>query len=175
MPHTTNWYTQLLTLTVAAACLWVATACTENSDAPIYESDVPVYKRIMPLDPCPNDINEYPFKENQPALPYEERLPHAERVLEEIVLPTLDKEGGLPWFSVDAYRSARFTWTWLGSEWDGVVIIRVQYHATDAQLSKLPPENRIPHCIEGVPVHIVTNQPSAEATIRDYEEPETQN
>ncbi len=172
---TTNWQAKALTLFIAALALWLTAACTENSDAPIYESDVPVYKRIMPLNPCPNDINEYRSLDHQPALPYEERLPHAEKVLEEIVLPTLAREGGLPWHTVDAYLSRRFSTTWLDYEWEGVVIIQVEYFATDVQLSHLPPENRIPHCIEGVPVHFITDKPEVEATIRDYEEPETQN
>ena len=175
MPHTTNWYIQLLTLTVAAACLWLATACTENSDAPIYEGDVPVYKRIMPLDPCPNDINEYPSGENQPALSDGARLPYAQKVMEEHLIPILDKEGGPIWQMVTPYRIRDWPSIAVFDEWEGVVIIEGVFYSDDVQLSQLPPENRIPHCIEGVPVHFITNQPWAEATIRDYEEPDTQN
>ena len=171
---TTNWQTKALTLFIAAVALWLTAACG-NGDAPIYESDVPVYKRIMPISPCPDDINEDPGMENPSALPYEERLPYAEMVLEEHVIPRLDREGGPPWFSVDASRIKGRSLGDVVRSWDDEVIIRIAYFGTDAQLSQVPPENRIPHCFMGVPIHILTNLPSMQATGRDYQEPETEN
>ncbi len=172
---TQNWQTKALTLFIAAAALGLATACTENSDPPIYESDVPVYKRIMPHYPCPDDINEYPFLDNQPALSDGARLPYAQKVMEEHLLPMLEREGGPIWQSVTPYWIRDWFSSAVFDEWEGTVIIEVVFYSDDVQLSQLPPENRIPHCIKGVPVHFITNQPWAEATIRDYEEPETQN
>ena len=46
MPHTTNWYIQLLTLTFAAACLWLATACGNNG------ARYAIGDRITPSAPC---------------------------------------------------------------------------------------------------------------------------
>ena len=51
--NTRNWQIKILTLCMAAIALCLTGACGDS-----FPGEEPVARRIMPADPCPNDINE---------------------------------------------------------------------------------------------------------------------
>ena len=128
----------------------------------------------MPLEPCPNDINEAP---GDPTLSPSQRLDlKIERVwaildkYESLIFePTSDKgdvSAANPGYAtyefdvsklLDEYKRLK-----LLDEYERLrykVFIGLSFVTDDADQSKLPPEERIPHCLEGVPVHFLTNRP----------------
>ena len=161
-----NWPIKALIIVAAAAAVLVAAvACGEDPDPSIYVSNVPIYKRIMPYYPCPNDINDYRGLDHKPALVDSERLPYAKKVLKEHIHPILNQEGGPIWHSTSPYWVRDWSSTAEHDEWENTVIIEIEYYVSDVELAQFPEKHRVPHCIKGVPVHIITNQPWIEATI----------
>ena len=147
-----NWQIKILTLCMAAFALCLTAACGES-----YPDEEPVIKRIMPMGSCPNDINEAP---DNPELTYKQevelKFERAGEVLNKYhsLLTGRDdtSQVSLGYFSSEdrifPYRADSYT-----------VFIDIWFVTNDVDQSKLPPEERIPHCLEGVPVHFLTNQP----------------
>ena len=125
----------------------------------------PVMKRIMPLEPCPNDINEAP---GDPILSSLQRLDlkieRAKAILdkyESLIVRAAEVAGDFSGLSVDR---AKYEYDFLklldaDEPLEYKTFIEVWFATDDVDQSKLPPEERIPHCLEGVPVHFLTNRP----------------
>ena len=152
---------KLLLLLMATACLGLVAACGES--VPI-EYEYPVYKRIMPLEPCPNDINAVDTdSKSELRLRYDvaeevflenELLFYGEGLRVSGVYPDYGRavfEGEITPFLYDEGHVAK-------------AFILVTIVADELDQSELPLEKRIPHCLEGVPVHFLTNQPIVYAT-----------
>ena len=146
---------------MATACLGLVAACGES--VPI-EYEYPVYKRIMPLEPCPNDINAVDTdSKSELRLRYDvaeevylknESLFYAQGLKVSVASPDYGRavfEGEITPFSYDEGHI-------------GKAYIQVEVVAEELDQSELPPGERIPHCLEGVPVHFLTNQPIVYAT-----------
>ena len=152
---------KLFLLLMATACLGLVAACGES--VPI-EYEYPVYKRIMPLEPCPNDINAVDTdSKSELRLRYD--------VAEEVFLENelLFYGEGLRVSGVyPDYGRAVFEGEFMPFSYDeghiGKAFILVMIVADELDQSKRRPENRIPHCLDGFPIHFLTNQPIAFAT-----------
>ena len=180
MPHTTNWYIQLLTLTVAAACLWLATACGKD-----YSIEYPSNGlRIISSERCENDAllvpsrefvqlanEQAPIKTSYPTDEYLRTLPgydeasdaQTERIgrelkrVEEVLDTYRERLERYPYY-YGAHAASHYAWpdghySWDGPQTDGVFVQVYLDHLVDPRT--VPPEDRIPGCIAGVPVHIV--------------------
>ena len=117
------------------------------------------------MEPCPNDINEAP---EDPTLSPSQRLDlkieRAKAILDKyeslIFEPTSDK--GDVSAANPGYAPYEFDVSKLLDEYERLrykVFIGLSFVTDDADQSKLSPEERIPHCLEGVPVHFLTNRP----------------
>ena len=173
---TINWQTKALTLFIAAAALWLATACTK--EYPItYPSDG---LRIISAEPCEIDVplvpspefirlreREDPDNEKFPtwdsfrSLPgyYEAQDERSKRIKSEVqriddVLETYrDRLRRYPYFG-GSLVGLHFTWD--GALTDRFIVEVYLDHLVDPRT--VPPEDRIPGCIAGVPVHIVVGR-----------------
>ncbi len=125
----------------------------------------PVMKRIMPLEPCPNDINEAP---GDPTLsPLQRRdlkIERAETIWHKFIkvnlgMSYLDTSGSGVSYAQYEYDLLKLRGAYAPLKYK--IFIEVWFATDDADQSKAPPEERIPHCLEGVPVHFLTNQPYA--------------
>ena len=176
---TINWQTKALTLFIAAAALLLATACGKEY-AITYPSDG---LRIISSDrwePCENEKPLKPSREfvqlaNQQdpiqtsyptdaflrTLPgYEEAMdawgerliPERERVYEALLVH-INRLERYPHF-----RSSTVAWqfTWGDIVTDKLIVEIHLHHLVDPRT--VPPEDRIPGCIAGVPVHIVVGK-----------------
>ena len=165
---TTNWQTKALTLFIAAAALSLATACTTHYPI-IYPVDG---IRIISSEPCEIDVPLVPSQEyveleeqlkqlgddvDYMALreiregAYEARYARLEleykRILD--VLRTYkDLFMKYPYFDLAAVEGMR---TWDGQLTDKLVVVVYVAHLVDPRT--VSPEDRIPDCIAGVPVH----------------------
>ena len=150
--NTRNWQIKVLTLCMAAIALCMTGACGDS-----FPGEEPVAKRIMPADPCPNDINEVP---DNPRLSTREELDLKFDRVQEVI----DKYDSLLFSREDIavlsggyfpYEERPYSF-----KVDGyTVFIQIRLVHDDVEQRDLPPEKRIPHCLEGVPVHFLTNQP----------------
>ena len=152
---------KLLLLLIVVTYLGLVAACGES--VPI-EYEYPVYKRIMPLEPCPNDINAV-----------DTNLRHELKARYERAKEVFDKNYSLFWSeglkvnqASPDYGRAVFEGEFMPFSYDeghiGKAFILVMIVADELDESKRPPENRIPHCLDGFPIHFLTNQPIAFAT-----------
>ena len=169
---TTNWQTKALTLFIAAVALWFATACEGNPTVP---------KVITPSAPCGDNYGPLvPSRElqhlsgrddwvegrissqdwNQAVMARNERL----RPEEDRVRAILDK-------NLDLIRRHRFHHP-DGNGWVrgwGVKPIQTEtelmtdkhaiflYVSEYVDQSRFPPDERIPECMDGIPVHFEIN------------------
>ena len=152
---TQNWQTKALTLFIAAAALWLATACGEPASI---EEEISVYMRVMPKEKCPDDINDLNqsvdwkmerafevIRRNDGWLHAQEEVGHLY-----VGVMAVEPDKTLRMFGLlDQYFSSRSS---------HVVVIEVWFAEDYVDQSTLPPEERIPHCLEGFPVHFLTNQ-----------------
>ena len=178
---THTWQTKALTLFIAAlAVLWLATACTEDSGIRIITPAAPCGPDI-PLTPSieyitlegarvPEGWERYLEAAKNPLLISVEDPVDRERFIlsmrmtarAERLRPETDRIRAI----LDKYdnlisKHDFFTGGYAGSGWvraisteEGlltdkqVIVIRVNIHPR-----KLPPEERIPECLDGIPVH----------------------
>ena len=172
--NTTNWQTKVLTLFIAAVALWLTTACG-NADPTYYPINYPLDGiRVISSEPCEIDVPLVPspeyieleekLNELGDELDYMETLdiregagesryarlePEYKRILE--VLRTYeDLFIKYPYFVLASIESMR---TWDGQLTDKLVVEVHIDHLVD--LRTVPPEDRIPGCIAGVPVHFL--------------------
>ena len=173
---TRNWQTKALTLFIAALALWLATACTK--EYPItYPSDG---LRITLSESCENEKPFKPSREfvqlaNQQdpiqtsyptdafliTLPgyeeamdaWDERIGPEKKRIDEVLDTYRDR--------LEMYPYYRGSFPNLQFFWDGILTDRfvVEVHLDHLVNPRtVPPEDRIPGCIAGVPVHIVVGQ-----------------
>ena len=177
---TTNWQTKALTLFITATALWLTTACTKEYPVAYPEGGL----RIISSEPCENDAllaparefiqlaNEqatiktsYPTDEYLRTLPgYDEardawngRIGREFDRVEEVLDTYRERLERYPYYS-GAIRGTFYAWpeghsSWDGPETDGVFVEVHLHHLVDPRI--VPPADRIPGCIAGVPVHIV--------------------
>ena len=168
---THNWQTKALTLFIAGIALWLSTSCGDSLPD---EYQYPSFKRIMPMGPCPNDINigatNYTSYTSYPRMTLEAKKTYAEAIVRKYTLiweqdhVSYSGVGMMP----NGYYAPEF---WKSFEdRSPVVFIEIAFEAGEVDQSRLPPEERIPHCLEGVPVHFLTNQ--GHGKVGEYEEPE---
>ncbi len=172
---TTNWQTKALTLFIAAAALWLATACTTY-----YPINYPVNGiRVISSEPCEIDVPLVPSQEyvklaeqlkqlgdqvdymesreikiNARDAWYARLKPEFNRILE-VVRTYADLLRKYPNFELTIVEEMR---TWDGAWTDKLVVVVYVSHLFDPRT--IPPEERIPSCIAGVPVHFMV-QPTA--------------
>ncbi len=174
--QTHNRYMHIIAIVIAAACLCLATACTK--EYPInYPSDG---LSIISPEPCENEKplkpsrefvqlanqqdpiqTSYPTDAYLTALPgydeamdaWDERLgPERERI-EEVLETYRDRLERYPYYR-GSFPNLQFFW-------DGILTDRfvVEVHVDHlVDPRTVPPEDRIPGCIAGVPVHIIVHQ-----------------
>ena len=166
---THNWQIKALTLFIAAAiALWLTTACTTY-----YPINYPVDGiRVISSEPCDIDV---PLVPSQEYVELEEKLnqlgdeadymalqeiregaykaryarlePEYKRIVD--VLRTFkDLFMKYPYFEEAMVEGMR---TWDGTPTDKLVVVVYITHLVDPRT--VPPEDRIPGCIAGVPVH----------------------
>ncbi len=172
---THNWQTKALTLFIAAVALWLATACTTY-----YPINYPVDGiRIISSEPCEIDMPLVPSQEfvkladrwMQPgddisyqaliklsrywasASAREFRLSPEVKRIEDMLRTYYDQFYRFPSYEFAAVEALD---TWDGTPTDKLVVVVYLNHLVD--LFTIPPENRIPSCIAGVPVHIVVGK-----------------
>ena len=160
---TQNWQIKILTLCMAAFALCLTVACGD-----FYPDEEPVAKRIMPLGPCPNDINEVP---EDPILSSSQRLnlkaDHAHEIFDKHHFLLFNGQqtsisyDAVTYVGIDSDSKGSFFRYHESYPQRYLVVIEIGFVSDDVDQSKLPPEKRIPHCLEGVPVHFLTNQPEA--------------
>ena len=171
MPHTTNWQLKALTLLAAAVAICLTAACGDSLPD---EFQYPSFKRIMPMGPCPNDINigatRYTSYTSYPRMTLEDKKRYAEGIVRHYDSLIWNVEevsysgvGVMP----NGYYAPE---CWKNPDQSPVVFIEVGFDTDDVDQSKLSPEERIPHCLDGVPVHFLTNQ--GHGKVGEYEEPE---
>ena len=165
---TNNWQTKALTLFIAAVALCLATACTTYYPI-IYPVDG---IRIIPLEFCEIDVPLVPSQEYVKLAEQLEQLgdevdymesreiqegayearyarlePEYKRIVD--VLRTFnDLFMKYPYFEEAMVEGMR---TWDGTPTDKLVVVVYITHLVDPRT--VPPEDRIPGCIAGVPVH----------------------
>ena len=156
---TTNWQTKALTLFTAAAVLCVATACISESD-----NEYP-YKLVTPSVPCGPDVpltQSVELAQLKDPTPLE--LDWAMRVRQERLRPETERIRAI----LDEYEERILLQSSLydGFSLGGGVksILNEDGELTDKQVihiagseyvdqTSLPPEIRIPDCIDGIEVH----------------------
>ena len=173
---TTNWQTKALTLFIAAVALCLATACTTY-----YPIDYPYYGiRVISSEPCEIDVPLVPsqefvelveregtYTEGFPSWDLVRSLPgywdavamRRERLApEELRIGTILEtyEGQLQKYPHYWGTYIKSLSAWNGVLTDGMVVVVNLDHIVDPRT--VPPEDRIPDCIAGVPVHIVIGQ-----------------
>ena len=174
---TTNWQTKALTLFIATVALWLTAACG-NGDL-IDHPFPPNGLRIVAEDPCEIDVPPVPSQEfvrlaKRRLQPGEEITFEALRKIPEYIHASYARDTRLkPEFNrildvLEPYRvpGGRFwdyphysgagvealrTWDGLGT--DKIVVVVKLAHLVDPRT--VPPEDRIPICLAGVPVHII--------------------
>ena len=171
---TTNWQTKALTLFIATVALCLTTAC---GDRYLTEYPYPGYGlRIVSSELCEIDVSPVPSQELVKLA--DRRLPPGEAITYEALvklsaytlsgyardtrlapefkrirdvlqtyLARLEKHPYYSFTDVEALR------TWDGTPTDRIVIVVYLAHLVD--MRTIRPEDRIPGCIAGVPVHIV--------------------
>ena len=152
---TTNWQTIALTLLIAAVALWLTAACGEPAST---EEEIATYARIMPKEKCPNDVNDL----NESV---EWKMDRASEIIrrndgwlyeQKKVYPTT--VGVMAVEPDKTLRTHGFLYQYYSSRISHVVVIEVWFEEDYVDQSTLLPEERIPHCLEGFPVHFLTNQ-----------------
>ena len=175
-----NSQTKALTLCIAALALFLATACTKE-----YPIEYPPEGfRIISSDSCENDAplrpsrefvqlanEQTPIKTSYPTDEYLRNLPgydeardawderigrEIERV-EEVLDTYKERLERYPYYYY-AYAASHYAWPegyyfWDGPYTDGVFVEIHLRHLVDPRT--VPPEDRMPSCIAGVPVHIL--------------------
>ena len=165
---TINWQTKALTLFIAAAALWLATACTTYYPI-IYPVDG---IRIIPLEFCEIDV---PLVPSQEYVELEEKLNQLGDEADYMALQEIREGAYKAWYArlepefkriVDVLRTFKDLFmkypyfeeamvegmrTWDGTPTDKLVVVVYITHLVDPRT--VPPEDRIPGCIAGVPVH----------------------
>ena len=166
---TINWQTKALTLFIAAAiALWLTTACTTY-----YPINYPVDGiRIISSEPCDIDV---PLVPSQEYVELEEKLNQLGDEADYMALQEIREGAYKAWYArlepefkriVDVLRTFKDLFmkypyfeeamvegmrTWDGTPTDKLVVVVYITHLVDPRT--VPPEDRIPGCIAGVPVH----------------------
>ena len=165
---TINWQTKALTLFIAAAALWLATACTTY-----YPINYPVDGiRVISSEPCDIDV---PLVPSQEYVELEEKLNQLGDEADYMALQEIREGAYKAWYArlepefkriVDVLRTFKDLFmkypyfeeaivegmrTWDGTPTDKLVVVVYITHLVDPRT--VPPEDRIPGCIAGVPVH----------------------
>ena len=169
---TTNWQTKALTLLMAAVALWLATACTKEYPGAYPQDGL----QIISSEPCEDDVPldtsvefvqlaereappgvKYPTGDQLEELPgYKEAFdarfkrldPRIERV-EQALEEYQDRLRKNPYYLF----SEVFLEPGVGDTGTDKIIVDIHLeHWEDPRT--VPPEDRIPGCIGGVPVHI---------------------
>ncbi len=152
---THNWQTKALTLFIAAAALLLATACEEPASI---EEEISVYMRVMPKEKCPDDVNdlnesvEWKMERADEIIRRNDGWLHAQKEVSHVDFGVMavEPDKTLRTFGLlDQYFWSRIS---------HVVVIEVWFAEDYVDQRTLPPEERIPHCLEGFPVHFLTNQ-----------------
>ena len=177
---TTNWQTKALALFISAAALWLATACT-NADPTYYPIDYPEGGlRIVSSDTCEIEVPLVPSPEfadlpesirqriqDDPDAAYYSmvsiirtrrearniRLAPEFKRIRDIFYANEDKVRKHPYYSggfVEALSTSD------GVPTDRIIVVIRLDHMVD--LRTIPPEDQIPSCIAGVPVHMVVGR-----------------
>ena len=156
---------KILWLVIASVGVFMATACGKP---PPIEYDYPVYERILPAQFCPNDIDELQrvhredgtsYYNNQQLWSRAYKLEHAKVILEKYET-LFEEHPDVTRAGVDYVEGAIER----GFVFREKVYIEVGLATAKLDQSELPLEKRIPHCLDGVPVHFLTNQPTLEGT-----------
>ena len=156
---------KILWLVIASVGVFMATACGKP---PPIEYDYPVYERIIPAELCPNDINELKkvhredgtsYYNNQQLWSRAYKLERAKVILEKCET-LFEEHPDVTRAGVDYVEGAIER----GFVFREKVYIEVGLATAKLDQSELPLEKRIPHCLDGVPVHFLTNQPTLEGT-----------
>ncbi len=160
---TTNWQTKALTFFIAAVALWLAAACGEPASI---DDEILTYERVMPKEKCPNDANdlnesvEWKMERADEIIRRNDGWLHAQKEVSHVdfgvmavepdqQLRTLGFLGQYNFRHLGRFNRSRI--------WH-VVVIEVSFAEDYVDQTTLPPEERIPHCLEGFPVHFLTNQ-----------------
>ena len=152
---TTNWQTKALTLFIAAAALWLTTACGEPASI---DDEIPTYERVMPKEKCPNDANdlnesvEWKMERADEIIRRNDGWLHAQKEVGHVDFGVMAVEPD------KTLRTFGFLDQYFSSRISHVVVIEVWFAENYVDQRTLSPEERIPLCLEGFPVHFLTNQ-----------------
>ena len=152
---THNWQTKALTLFIAAAALLLATACEEPASI---EEEISVYMRVMPKEKCPDDVNdlnesvEWKMERADEIIRRNDGWLHAQKEVSHVDFGVMAVEPD------KTLRTLGFLDQYFSSRISHVVVIEVSFAEDYVDQRTLPQEERIPHCLEGFPVHFLTNQ-----------------
>ena len=157
---TINWQTKALTLFMAAVvmiALGLVVACETDSPGPTEHVWSPTYKRIMPLGPCPDDINSEAAIQERTV---EERFWYAQEKMKKYNLMVLAAGVRATGASVVQLKNQFGNWDFIHyPDYGEVTFIEITVNTSDVDVNSLPDVGENPLCFEGVPVHFVTDQP----------------